>query len=111
MPSPVLEVEPAALAALLLEKPGSVVLLDVRQDWEVELAPFPNAIHIPLVELAARGPAELDHSRPTVVVCHHGVRSLHGALLLKGAGFVDVKSLHGGTDLWARSVDATMPRY
>jgi rhodanese-related sulfurtransferase len=87
------------------------VLVDVRESWEVRLCPFPGALHIPLGALPERGPEELDPSRETVLVCHHGVRSLQAALVLKGAGFSSVWSLRGGTDLYSRDVDPTLPRY
>ncbi len=55
--------------------------------------------------------AELDPARPTVVICHHGVRSLHAGAFLERQGFEDVVNLHGGIDGWARSVDPAMAVY
>ena len=112
MPSPSLEVEPQQLKALLDAAPGNPpVLLDVREAWEVELAPVPGAIHLPLGLVPARATTLLNPQHPTVVVCHHGVRSLHATMVLRSLGFGDVRSLRGGTDLWARTVDVNMPRY
>ena len=85
-------------------------LLDVREPWEVEIAPMPGAVHIPMREIPARH-VELDAARPVVCVCHHGVRSMHVAIFLKRQGFGDVLNLEGGVDAWAREVDPAFPTY
>jgi rhodanese-related sulfurtransferase len=87
-------------------------LLDVRQQWEHELARLPDHAIIPLHEL----PARLDEVQPPegaqiVCYCHHGVRSLSAAAILRQAGFADALSLAGGIDLWSRLVDPAVPRY
>ncbi|MEW5848291.1 MAG: rhodanese-like domain-containing protein [Myxococcota bacterium] len=105
-----LELDPSAVSERL-RSPSPPVLVDVREDWEVQLAPMPGAVHIPLRELPARAPEELSASVETVVVCHHGIRSLQGALVLRGLGFSSAWSLRGGTDLWARTVDPSVRRY
>jgi adenylyltransferase/sulfurtransferase len=46
-----------------------------------------------------------------VVYCHHGVRSLRGAALLRQAGHENVASLAGGIDAWSLYVDPAVPRY
>lgn len=86
------------------------VLLDVREPFEVRIAALPGARHIPLSHLEERL-GELDPKLPTVVFCHHGVRSRTGALLLTHAGFSDVASLAGGIDKYSVLVDPSVPRY
>jgi len=54
---------------------------------------------------------ELDPARPTVCVCHHGVRSSHAAFFLAERGFELLYNLSGGVDRWATEVDASMRRY
>ncbi len=54
---------------------------------------------------------ELDASKPIVVYCHHGIRSMHAALYLRSHGFTDVKSLRGGIERWATEIDPTLARY
>jgi len=49
--------------------------------------------------------------RPVVIYCHHGVRSMQMAGVLKQQGFSDVLSMAGGIDLWSRIVDPQVPRY
>ena len=74
------------------------------------LAPMPRAMHLPMDELQDRLD-ELDPEKETVVVCHHGVRSLSVTVFLRNQGFKKVSSLAGGIDLWSLVVDPSVPRY
>ena len=58
-----------------LDGPVRPVVVDVRRHDEVSTVPFPGALHVPMDELQDRLD-ELDPNAETVVVCHHGVRSL-----------------------------------
>ena len=102
------------LTALLRSLAEPAVLLDVREPWEVALAPLAvegaTLLAIPMQQLPARL-AELPPSWPVVCVCHHGVRSRHVAAWLERAGFDDVHNLAGGIDAWSREVDPAVPRY
>jgi rhodanese-related sulfurtransferase len=73
-------------------------VVDVRTAKERDALPLPNAIGIPVDEIAARW-QELDNTRPTVVVCHSGKRAHVAACWLKGLGFQDVKNLSGGMSI------------
>jgi rhodanese-related sulfurtransferase len=87
-----------------------VVLLDVREPWEHEICRIEGSRLVPLGQLPERI-GELRPDAPTVVVCHHGVRSLRAAAYLERFGFGDVVNLSGGIDAWARSVDSRMATY
>jgi len=87
-----------------------LVLLDVREPHEYEIARIDGARLIPLSELPGRL-RELDGRAEIVTHCHHGVRSLQALALLKGAGFANVRSLQGGIDAWSVAVDPEVPRY
>lgn len=103
------EITPRELKARL-DAGRPPVLLDVREAWELRLCRLPNALHIPLEELAGRVD-ELDPEQEIVVYCHQGVRSAAVVEYLRARGFRDVKNLRGGLDAWARTVDPTMRRY
>ncbi|MER3602385.1 MAG: molybdenum cofactor biosynthesis protein MoeB [Nitrososphaerota archaeon] len=104
-----MEVEPQELRRWLQEG-RDLVLLDVREPFEYELGALPNAVLIPLRELAARA-NELDTARTIVVYCHMGERSAMALQLLRSLGFRRVKHLRGGIDAWAQEVDPTLLRY
>ena len=104
-------IAPAALQNWL-EDParGKPVLLDVREPWEHQTARLENSILLPLRELPSRY-AELDSAAATVVICHHGGRSMQAALFLEKQGFAHTYNLQGGVDAWARQVDPAVPVY
>ncbi|HEV2749450.1 MAG TPA: molybdopterin-synthase adenylyltransferase MoeB [Gemmatimonadales bacterium] len=87
-----------------------LVVIDVREPHEHAIAHIDGAQLIPLGELPDRL-GELDGHREIVTHCHHGARSLKALEILKAAGFAKVRSLRGGIDAWAATVDSTMPRY
>jgi len=99
------------LARLLAEPDADAIqLLDVREDWEYEIAHLPDSTHLPM----QRVPAELgrlDPDRPLVCICHHGVRSMQVAMFLSHRGFDRVMNLAGGIDAWSTDVDPSVPRY
>lgn len=108
---PVASIAPAELSAWLSDPArGQPLLLDVREPWEFQRARLENSKHLPLRDLPARV-AELDPAAETVVICHHGGRSMQAALFLERQGFARVHNLAGGVDAWARSVDTAMPVY
>jgi rhodanese-related sulfurtransferase len=102
------DISPQELKARL-DRHDSLVLLDVREDWETALCRLENATHIPIEEIEFRT-AELDQSDEIVVYCHHGVRSAAVANFLRQQGFKAV-NLQGGLDHWARAIDPRMKRY
>jgi len=90
----------------------SILLLDVREAEEVEVARIEGSTWIPLAELESR----VDELKPAdgeaiVVLCHRGGRSLKAAGWLRGHGFAMVENLDGGIDAWSLTVDAELPRY
>lgn len=86
------------------------LLLDVREPWEFEVCHLDGSILVPMGQI--QGALEdLDPTRETVVICHHGIRSRRVAAYLEHAGFQDVINLGGGVDAWAREVDPDMAVY
>lgn len=104
------EIAPAELKSLL-EAESDVVVLDVREQWELDVAKLKNSKHIPMGDIPARFNQELDPEEHIVVVCHHGVRSMNVTTWLRQQGFEKVQSLRGGIDRWARQIDPTVPVY
>jgi len=87
-----------------------LVLIDVREPLEYEIARIPGAVLIPLASLPERM-SGLDSSREIVLHCHHGQRSMRALELLHRSGFRKLKNLRGGIDSWSREVDPAVPRY
>jgi rhodanese-related sulfurtransferase len=88
-----------------------MTLLDVREDWEIEVAPVPTTIiHIPMGQIPDRL-TELDPRKETVVLCRSGGRSMQVARFLEARGFTSVANLAGGILAWSRDIDPTIPQY
>ncbi|PQZ99283.1 adenylyltransferase/sulfurtransferase MoeZ [Arthrobacter sp. MYb224] len=93
----------------LLRAAREVLVVDVRQGWERELAVIPGSVHFPLERLANEGWRELQSFPATelVFVCKTGVRSLRAATELNQSlpeGSARVRSLRGGTLGWLAEI-------
>lgn len=104
------EITAEELQREMSEKAGGVVLIDVREPHEWDIAHIEGARLIPLGQLPERL-SELDGHAEIVTHCHHGARSMKALEILKGAGFGKVRSLAGGIDAWAERVDPGLARY
>jgi sulfur-carrier protein adenylyltransferase/sulfurtransferase len=104
------EITAEELQRELREKGPELVLLDVREPHEWEIAHIEGARLIPLGQLPERL-GELDGHAEIVTHCHRGVRSMKALNILKAAGFNRVRSLAGGIDAWADRVEVGMARY
>ncbi len=103
------EITPTELAPRLA-RGEAMVVLDVREPWEHEIAQLEPALLMPMSTVPARH-AELPDDRPIVVYCHHGARSAMVADYLRAAGHGRVVNLAGGIDRWSVEVDPSVPRY
>jgi sulfur-carrier protein adenylyltransferase/sulfurtransferase len=104
------EITAEELSREMQEKGSDLILIDVREPHEWDIAHIEGARLIPLGELPERL-AELDGHAEIVTHCHRGARSMKALQLLKGAGFSRVRSLAGGIDAWADRIEVGMPRY
>lgn len=103
-------ISPTELAARLGDAPESLCIVDVREPWEREICRIEGSLGVPLGELP-HALQRLDRTRPTVLVCHHGVRSAMAARHLIAEGFAEVYNLEGGVAAWADEVEPGMARY
>ncbi|MBI4290787.1 MAG: sulfurtransferase [Betaproteobacteria bacterium] len=86
------------------------VLLDVREPWEHRICHIPNSLLMPMRTIPARQ-TELDPEADTVLICHHGSRSMQVGIFLERSGFKRLYNLSGGVDAWARRVEPTEATY
>ncbi len=85
-------------------------LLDVREPWEFQVARIEGSELVPMQTIPARA-EELERTHPTVVICHHGTRSLQVVAFLERMGFENLHNLQGGIDAWARQIDNKVAVY
>jgi rhodanese-related sulfurtransferase len=105
------QISPAQLKAWL-DDAASVqpVLLDVREPQEFAHCHIEGSLPVPMGSVPNRI-QELDPEAPTVLICHHGMRSAQAAVYLQQQGFSKLYNLGGGIAAWAAQVDPAMPTY
>lgn len=104
------EVTPRDVQASL--ESGDIVLIDCRRPDEYERARIEGCHLVPMEELPTRMEDLEDFRDQSIVIyCHHGIRSLRVAAVLRHSGFDEVYSMAGGIDLWSQAVDVNVPTY
>lgn len=89
---------------------AKVLILDVREDWEYDLARIPNAVLLTEKNFSEN----VDRSKSVecvVVVCHHGLRSMNATLYLRDNGILNARSLQGGIEAYSTKIDNSIARY
>jgi sulfur-carrier protein adenylyltransferase/sulfurtransferase len=94
----------------LRESGAGLVLLDVREPWEIAIASLADSTHIPLNEIPQRW-KELDATTTIIVMCKAGGRSQRAADYLLAQGLTHVSNLQGGIDAWTRDIDPGLSGY
>jgi rhodanese-related sulfurtransferase len=90
---------------------GSVpTIIDVREDFELEISKMDGAIHIPMNDLPKRLD-ELNAETDYVIMCRSGVRSAQICEFLANQNFRSVTNLSGGINEWAKRVDTSLTVY
>ncbi|MGL6107843.1 CoA-disulfide reductase [Romboutsia sp.] len=92
-----------------LPRDGSITLLDVRTNAEVENGRIDGFIHIPVDDLRNRLD-ELDNTKPIYVHCHSGLRSYIGCRILSAKGF-DCYNLSGGYRLYSSIINSKIAEH
>lgn len=101
-------------AAALLAGGAAPLVLDVREDWEVQVRPVPGATVVPSGTFlggpdAAAALADLPVGRPVLVVCAVGARSARVADVARAAG-IDARSVVGGVPALLAEVELRSAR-
>ncbi|HEV7860991.1 MAG TPA: rhodanese-like domain-containing protein [Pyrinomonadaceae bacterium] len=102
-------ITPAELA-LRLRRGEQVLLVDVREPVEYQIARIEGARLLPLSSFTEWS-GTLDPAQETVFMCHHGIRSAQVCAFLAQQGFEKLFNLAGGIDHWSEEVDSNVPQY
>jgi len=94
----------------MMDKKEDFLLLDVRQDWERELAVINDSKHV-LLDKISETNLEIDFNKKIVLYCKVGGRSAAAAEILIKRGWKHCYNLQGGIIAWAREIDPTMKTY
>ena len=90
-------------------KNNEVVLLDVREPYEIEICNVKGSLFIPMNEIP-QNIEQLDKEKRYAVMCHSGVRSLYVSNYFNSLGYITL-NVTGGIERWATVVDKSMKRY
>ena len=102
-----MEVEVLELKKMLMN--NEVVLLDVREPYEIEICKVKGSLFIPMNKIP-QNIEQLEKEKRYAVMCHSGVRSLYVSNYLNSLGYTTLNVI-GGIERWATVVDKNMKRY
>ena len=91
-------VAPAEVYRMLKDR-EEFVFLDVRSPEECEHTGLPHATRVPLGSLRGRL-SELPSDKPIVTFCDIALRAYEAAIILRSAGFKNVRVMDGGIAMW-----------
>ena len=87
------------MAGLVEMIKGGAKIVDVRTVEEFEDEHYPNALNIPVDQVADRINEFGEKEKPVVVYCATGSRSAYAARVLRSVGFTDVINAGGLYDM------------
>ncbi len=94
----------------ILNNKNGVRLIDVREQWEYNIARLENSELMP-TSTFLQYVDKLNPDDDLIIYCHTGVRSASVCSFLADKGFKNLINLKGGIDAWAIEVDPSVPRY
>ncbi|AZB71789.1 molybdopterin-synthase adenylyltransferase MoeB [Synechococcus elongatus] len=109
------EISVTELKTILDRQDPDVLLIDVRNPHEAEIATIPGAVLVPLPDIEAGAGVEtvrelLNGKRQLIVHCKMGGRSAKALGILKEAG-INGTNVAGGINAWSQDVDPSVPQY
>lgn len=94
----------------ILQKGEPVDLVDVREEYEWNIAHIPGARLVPLGRITDEV-SSFEADRKIILYCKTGIRSMRAADQLVTAGFGNVGNLTGGIERWREEIDPSLPSY
>ena len=95
----------------LINSAEKIQIIDVREHFEWDICHIEGALNIPM-NLIVESIDKISKDITTVVMCHHGVRSMNVIDYLKSiGGYKNLINLEGGIHAWATDVDKSMSTY
>ena len=100
----------------LNSKDENPIIIDVREDLEIELASLSFVdIYIPISKVSHKDVSSLiskNRNKKFVIMCHKGIRSYNFAQWLLDNGLLmEVWNLNEGIDGWSIHIDSSIPIY
>ena len=93
-----------------IDSHADIELIDVREEFEVEICKIKDSIHIPMNQIPNHL-KNLDNNKNLIIICKSGVRSYHVCQFLHQEGFKNIYNLKGGIINWALEIDNSLELY
>ena len=111
-----ISIKASSLNEWLLSERERPIIIDVREEMELEIAGFPlTDINIPISKVSidyVTTKMKYFKDKKFVVLCHMGIRSYNfGKWALDNKIVNQIWNLDEGIDGWSRYVDPIIPRY
>ena len=94
----------------LINSTEKIQIIDVREHFEWDICHIEGALNIPM-NLITESLDKISKDITTVVMCHHGVRSINVIHYLESIGYKKLINLDGGIHAWSTDVDKSMSVY
>lgn len=94
-----LEISPEDVGALLDGGADDLLLVDVREKYELQRGILPGAVHRPLSRFKEYGD-QWPRDKRLIIYCEHGVRSLDATVWLLQTKDIQARSMRGGFAEW-----------
>src|SRR6202161_1698981 len=93
-----------------LARGEKILFVDVREQWEYDTSHIEGSVLIPLREIPANLP-RLESADEVILFCHHGMRSMDAAALVRSQGVAGGRAVGGGGGLRCTVIDPNIARY
>ena len=93
-----------------IDSHADIELIDVREEFEVEICKIKDSTHIPMNQIPNHL-NDLDNKKKLIIICKSGVRSYHVCQFLHQQGFKNIYNLKGGIINWALEIDNSLELY
>ena len=94
----------------LINSAEKIQIIDVREHFEWDICHIEGALNIPM-NLIIESLDKISNDITTVVMCHHGVRSINVIHYLESIGYKSLINLNAGIHAWSTDVDKSMSIY
>ena len=94
----------------LLNSAEKIQIIDIREHFEWDICHIEGALNIPM-NLIIESIDKISKDVTTVIICHHGTRSMKVINYLESIGYKNLINLDGGIHAWSTDVDKTMSTY
>ena len=94
----------------LINSAERIQIIDVREHFEWDICHIEGALNIPM-NLIIESIDKISKDITTVIMCHHGIRSMNVIHYLESIGYKKLINLDGGIHAWSNDVDKNMATY